>query len=206
MNKLFAIIIILIPLLGTACRKPVKMYERLFYSDLIVKTKIVNHTQSNYTLQIIDIYRDVKTGIKVGDYIKIKKQMNVETSADIVYNETIVNRKTGLAFLTKSEQDWRVNKFSTFTNEKATLRFDNHMCNVTETGENLKAQIKEYFNEFHLDADGKVVGKKTEKEVLRSNLGQLALMQYTRIYLFTLDPKVREKLDCEMEEMIMPED
>jgi hypothetical protein len=196
MKKLCVVILILFPFLGRADIAPTKMHVNMFKVNLIVKTKIVSHTDEYYSIKILDIYRDNEIGIKVGDFIRIKKDINVITSVDVVSVQTILDRLTGVAFLTKTEFGWRMSQFPIFYDDEVTLRFDTQMCKVKGSSESIKKQIREYFREFALDEEEHLIGKKTEKEVLKSSLGQLALTQYAQLYQFTIDKKIYEKIDC----------
>jgi hypothetical protein len=147
-KKIVLITMLLFPFIGKSCRQVTKMQNLLFKSNLIVKSKIVSHTDHYYQIKILDVYRDHQIGIKVGDYIKIKKEMNVESSADRVFLEHIENRLTGVAFLTKSERGWTVRDFPFFYDEKVTLRFDYEYCKINGTSAEVKTQLQEYFKEF----------------------------------------------------------
>ena len=174
---------------------PTKMHRLLFGSALIVKAKIVSHTDHDYKIQIIDIYRDRGIGIQVGNHIKIKKEMNVIRSSETVHREHIETRLTGVAFLVKSDRGWHVAEFSFFQNDNIILRFDYEYCRIKGTSAEIKAQIQEYFQEFKM-VDEKLIGSKTEKEVNKSNLGQLALIQYYQMYRFSRSSKLRDRIDC----------
>ena len=177
---------------------PTKMHRLLFGSALIVKAKIVSHTDHDYKIQIIEIYRDRGMGIKVGDHIKIKKEMNVISSSETVDRASIEARSTGVAFLVKSERGWHVLKFPFFQKNNVTLRFDYEYCRIHGTSAEIKAQVREYFQEFKL-VEEKLVGNKTEKEVHRSDLGQLALIQYYQMYRFSDSSKLKDRIHCGLE-------
>ncbi|UTW66186.1 hypothetical protein KFE94_16275 [bacterium SCSIO 12643] len=177
-----------------------KMHRLFFGSSLIVKSKIVSHTDHSYKIQILDVFHDRGIGIRVGDFINIKKEMNVITSSETVHRSQIEARLTGVAFLVKSETGWHVMEFPFFRNDIVTLRFDYEYCQVEGTADEIKAQIQEYFREFHME-DRKLVGKKTEKEVLKSDLGVLALTQYYQFYRFTGGSKIWDRIDCGKEVM-----
>ncbi len=199
LKKLLLVIIILFPALGRTCQDPTKMHKLFFESNLIVEAKIVSHTDHYYKIKILDVYRDFQIGIKEGDYIKIKKEMNVETSTDKVHLKQIEDRLTGVAFLAKSEYGWRIREFHFFYKGIATIRFDYEFCEINGTSSVVKSQIQEYFKEFRI-SNGEVIGKKTKDEVLRSNLHQLALTQYDQLYSFTFE----DKINCEIEEIVEP--
>lgn len=177
-----------------------KMHRLFFGSSLIVKSKIVSHTDHSYKIQILDVFHDRGIGIRVGDFINIKKEMNVITSSETVHRSQIEARLTGVAFLVKSETGWHVMEFPFFRNDIVTLRFDYEYCQVEGTADEIKAQIQEYFREFRL-VDQKPIGEKTEKEALKSDLGILALTQYYQLYRFTGGSKLWDRIDCGKEVM-----
>lgn len=177
------------------------MHNFLFNTDLIAKAKIVSHT--DYYLKILDVYRDDQTGVKVGDTIKIMNEFNVIKSVKHVHRKAIEDRLTGVAFLGKSEERWGIGRFPLFIDERVTIRFDSEYCRINGNSTEVKTQIREYFKEFKM-TDGKLIWQKTAKEVLKSNLGQLALIQYSRLYMghnkWKTYNKIRKKINCEREE------
>ncbi len=177
-----------------------KMHRLFFGSSLIVKSKIVSHTDHSYKIQILDVFHDQGIGIRVGDFINIKKEMNVIISSEVVHRANIEQRLTGVAFLVKSEKGWHMIEFPFFYNDIVTLRFDYEYCQVEGTAAEIKSQIQEYFREFHME-DQKLIGKKTEKEVLKSDLGVLALTQYYQFYKFTGGSKLWDRIHCSKEVM-----
>lgn len=201
LRNLLILIMVMFSTIGKADIVPTPMHHLFFKSDLIVKSKIVSHTEHYYKIKILDVYRDHQIGIKVGDYIKIKKEMNVETSVDRVLFGHIENRLTGVAFLRKSEQGWRIRDFPFFYDGKVSIRFDYEYCEIKGTAIQVKTQIQEYFKEFKI-SNKKLIGKMTAKEVVKSNLNQLALTQYAQLYKFTIDEGIHEKLNCGIEEIV----
>ncbi len=195
------IIIILFPVFGMADEAITQMHEFLFKCDLIAKAKIVSHTDHYYKIKIFDIFRNNKKGINEGDTIKIKKELNVITSVDRIRRKSIEDRLTCIAFLGKSEKGWGMRRFSPFQNERVTIRFGN--CRITGSSNEMKAQIQEYFKEFSI-TNGELVGEKTLKQVRKSNLSELALIQYTRLYMSSLNTnnfrKIYAKTNCGREE------
>lgn len=180
---------------------PVKMHKILFGCSVIAKSKIVSHTDHDYTIQIIDVFHDRQTGIKAGDFIKIKKEMNVEYSSETVGIQPILNKRSGVAFLFKSDKGWSVVKFPFLKENRVTIYFNPEYCHITGTSNEIKIQIKEYFKEFRMEHQ-KLIAPKTEKEVIKSSLGQLSLIQYYQYYMFSTSIKLRERVNCGMEEVV----
>ncbi|NOQ72517.1 MAG: hypothetical protein GQ574_10975 [Crocinitomix sp.] len=201
LKKIVLIIIVLFPATGKAEIDPARMHELFFKCNLIVQARIVSHTDHDYKIKILDIYRDYQIGIKVGDFIKIKKEMNIESSVDRLSLKNIEDRLTGVAFLTKSEHGWSVRKFPFFYDGNVTFRTDYENCKITGNAAEMKTQIREYYKEFRI-SKGALVGKKTAKEVLKSNLNQLALSQYAQLYQHTIDREIYKKINCGIQEPV----
>ena len=172
-------------------RVPVKMHRVLFGCSVIAKSKIVKHSDHSYTIQIVDVYYDRQTGIKAGDYIQIEKEMNVIYSSETVHRQNVLDRRTGVAFLYKSDKGWGVVEFPFFEENRVILNFYPESCRVQGTSDEIKAQIQEYFTEFRME-NQKLIAPKTEKEVINSDLGQLSLIQYYQIYRFSVSSKIRD--------------
>ena len=181
-----------------ACREAVNMHDLIFGSDLIVHTKIISHTDNYYSIKVLDIYRDNKIGIKIGDYIRIKRQFNVESSAEIVHRQNIIDKLTGIAYLVKSEQGWHVRAFPFFYNENISLKFDHSDCEVRGKAAKIKKDFQEYFNEFHIDKEGNLIGRSNAEEITNSKVSDLVLIQYTLKNLFSvsLQEKIQKQLFC----------
>lgn len=198
--------VILFQFAGKADVVGTPMHHLLFKSTLIAKAKIVNHTLHYYEIEISDIYQDNQSGIKEGDTIRIKKEMNVITSVDKVHRKNIEHRLTGVAFLGRSEQGWGIRQFPFFYDERVKIRFDYEYCRINGNSNEVKTQIQEYFKEFKM-VKGKLIGKKTAKEVLKSNLGQLALTQYARLFFGSIDlkryQKINKKTNCGTELIVL---
>ncbi|NOQ72516.1 MAG: hypothetical protein GQ574_10970 [Crocinitomix sp.] len=206
LKKLLFLIIILFPSLGKADEAPIQMHNFLFNTGLIAKAKIVSYTDHYYNLKILDVYRDDQTGAKVGDTIKIMNELNVIKSVQCVRRRTIEDGLTGVAFLGKSEERWGIGKFPLFLKERVTIRFGYEYCRISGNSAEIKTQIQEYFREFKM-TNGKLIGQKTAKEVLKSNLGQLVLTQYSRLYMghnkWKTYNKIRKKIHCGSEEYLL---
>ena len=195
-NYILILSLFLFSFAANADQVPTAMHEIFFKSDLIVEAKIVNNTSHDYTILILDTYHNRQTGIKIGDYIKIKKEINVIKSSEAVHSQNILDRLTGVAFLSKSVSGWGVRKFSFFYDKRATILVNSRGCRVQGTSSELKAEIQNYFKEFKTDNNGNVIGKKTVKEVEKLPLSQMVLIQYTQIYRFTIDRSIYEKMNC----------
>ncbi|MDG1333943.1 MAG: hypothetical protein P8P74_16520 [Crocinitomicaceae bacterium] len=174
---------------------PQQMHEILFGNNLIVHVKITNHTDHNYTIRIEEIFRDHQIGIKLGDYIKIKKKFNIQTSSERVSSAMIASRASGVAFLVKTENGWYMRNFMIDNDEKmCRLYFSG--CEIKGSVAQMKTQFEEYFKEFELVKNGEIRGKRKAKELKKADLKELALLQYTRMYVVGYDKSIYEKLPC----------
>lgn len=180
---------------------PVKMHKYLFGCRLIAKSKIVNHTSSYYTIKILDIYHNQHSELAVGDLINISKEMNVTTSSETVRLESISSRKTGVAFLAKSKNGWSMVKFPILENNQTTIYFNSENSCIQGNSNQLKIQFQEYFKEFTYTS-GKLKGCKTEKQVNKAPLRQLALIQYYQLYRFTPHSKILKRITCNSNDLI----
>ncbi len=176
--------------------QPYQIHELFFGSNLIVHVKITNHTDNNYTIRIQEIFRDYEIGIEKGEFIKLKKDFHVITSTEKVSSKTIADRKSGLAFLMKTESGWHMREFYVDQSENNLIRMHINGCEIKGTKSNIKYQVSEYFHEFELDEHKELKGKHTAKQVNKIDLSQLALLQYTRLYRFQIDKSIYKKLNC----------
>lgn len=196
MKHLLFFLLIIFPFIGKSEVLPRKMHELFFESDLIAEVKTVNNSDHDYTLKILDVYTDNRFGIKAGDYIKIKKDMNIVSSSEVVHAQSIINRKSGIAFLNKFDNSWSMGSISFFHQKKASIRFHVEGCEIEGSSSELKSQIREYFNEFKQKPDGTIHGKKSIEEVEKASLGQLSLIQYWSIYRLQLGFDVYSNVKC----------
>lgn len=181
---------------GTSEVLPQKMHELFFQSDLIVEVKITHHTEHDYTLKVLDVLNKNTFGIQAGDFIKIKKEMNVVSSSETVRFQNIIDRQSGIAFLHKLEHAWSVHSITFFHDETATIRLYTEGCEVRGTSEELKSQIAEYFEEFSLKENGSVHGKRSSEAIESAGLGQLSLIQYASIYRSEFDLQTYSSIRC----------
>lgn len=181
---------------GTSEVLPQKMHELFFQSDLIVEVKITHHTEHDYTLKVLDVLNKNTFGIQAGDFIKIKKEMNVVSSSETVRFQNIIDRQSGIAFLHKLEHAWSVYSIAFFHDETASIRLYTEGCEVHGTSEELKSQIAEYFEEFSLRENGSVDGKRSSEAIESAGLGQLSLIQYASIYRSEFDLQTYSRIRC----------
>jgi len=175
---------------------PYKMHELFFESDLISEVKIVSHTDTYYTIRIRSVFRDNGFGLKKDDYIRIKKDFNITSSSEVISSSVITDEPSGIAFLVKTKNGWTMRKFFSSDEDEKTTTLYLAGCQITGSTTDLKTQIVAYFKEFSLDEKGMLVAQKKANEVKSTEHAALVLLQYYKLYPFTIDTSIVTQLDC----------
>lgn len=139
-----------------ADEQPYTMHELFFNCNIIAHVKITNHTDHNYTIRLDDIFYDRGIGLNKRDYIKIKKDFNVETSTEEVSSKQIADRAQGIAFLIKTDKGWYMKEFYMDQGEDKVCYLYLKGSRIAGTVAEIKQQVIAYFNEFRLDEKGHV--------------------------------------------------
>ena len=172
------------------------MHEIFFGSSVIAEVKITSHSDANFRMKILNIHHDSGFGLHRGDYVKIEKDIHVIASSESVSNSAILQRSSGIVFLKKTANGWRVRKFCIQTSESKRVQLHFRGCTIEGTPSEIRLQIQQYFQEFRYSESAGIVGRTSAKDLKKSNLYPLVLLQYSRVYLGEVDVSIYQRIGC----------
>ncbi len=182
-KKIILLIIVCSSIYSFAERGPYEMEELLLETDLIAHVKITSHTDSNFSIRIIDVIHNHHTGIKTGDYLKVLNDFFVVCPVSVprIYAE---EKREALAFLSYWKGNWYLTQgeIGFIDKGKVRIQFYEEGFEYNASIADWKSELDIYYEHFRLDETGEVKAKCTKKRTEGKYYGNLVMLQYSSIY------------------------
>jgi hypothetical protein len=158
---------------------PYPMYDLLLNSQLIAHVKISSHSNKELRVEVKDILRNYRTGIKKGDYLKVDYDFDLICPQPFPV-EYAQEHKEGLAFLRYTNGTWHLvhGVIAFWQNGLAEVNFSEEGCTFMGDLNQWRSNLNEYYQHFWLDEEQKLKARYQQQEVAGKELGALATLQY----------------------------
>ncbi|MCR9153979.1 MAG: hypothetical protein NXI09_07720 [Bacteroidetes bacterium] len=163
---------------------PHRMEDLLQKTQLIVHGKISSHTSSSFTINVLDILYNYRTGIKEGDYLLIQNDFSIVCPIDVPL-EYAQQKKEAIFFLSYVKNKWYITMgdVAFFNGNKAELAFYVEGYIYRGNLAQWKSDLAGYYRHFKRNSKQKLIPKldrESWSEV--EGLSALAQLQYRSFY------------------------
>ncbi len=183
MKRLYTAMLLLLSHVVFADEASCKMQDLLLRTNLIAQVKITSHSDQLIRVQVLDILRNSGSGIKQGDYLKVRYDFNVICPAPFP-KEYAEEHREALAFLSFEHNQWYLTcgEIAFLNDGKATVQFFEEGYEYTESINVWKRDLQDYFSHFSLNKEGKLSPRLNAENWQDSKLSALCYLQYVGFY------------------------
>ena len=201
---LWVVLVLLMVSRAYADEAPYPMHDLLLNSQLVAHVRISSHSDNEFRVEVKDILRNYKTGIKQGDYLKVDYDFNLicPQAFPVEYAQ---QHREGLAFLRYTNCAWHLvhGVIAFWGKGLSEITLYEEGCTFTASLNEWRVNLSEYYQHFSLDEKGKLTTLYPPQTLAHKELGPLSTLQYVRA--FHLSDTVLQKFKSIKITLVEPE-